>query len=62
MVRALDGLCLYLMVCSEVVNLPLEHLRPEVFADELHDIQLILEAGRVPGQPVRTKPPHRRWT
>ena len=41
----------YLMVCSEVVNLPLEHLCPEVFTDELHYVQLILEAGRVSGQP-----------
>lgn len=38
------------MVCSEVVHLPPEHLCPEVFANELHDIQLILEAGGVPGQ------------
>ena len=41
----------YLMVCPEVVNLPPEHLCPEVFTDELHYIQLILEAGRVSGQP-----------
>lgn len=43
------------MVCSEVVNLPPEHLCPEVFTNELHYIQLILEAGRVPGQPRESK-------
>lgn len=47
------------MVCSEVVNLPLEHLCPEVFTNELHYIQLILEAGRVPGQPRESKHQHR---
>lgn len=47
------------MVCSKVVNLSPEHLRPEVFTDELHYIQLILEAGRVPGQPRWTKHKHR---
>lgn len=38
------------MVCSEVVHLPPEHLGPEVFADKLHYVQLIFEAGGVPGQ------------
>lgn len=52
----------YLMVCSEVVNLPPEHLRPEVFTDKLHYIQLILEARRVPGQPRRSKHQHRHLT
>lgn len=47
------------MVCSEVVNLPPEHLCPEVFTNELHYIQLILEAGRVPGQPRQSK--HQHW-
>lgn len=37
----------YLVVCPEVVDLLPEHTRPEVFADELHDVQLIFEARRV---------------
>lgn len=43
------------MICSEVVNLPPEHLCPEVFTDELHYIQLILKAGWVSGQPRQSK-------
>lgn len=39
------------MICSEVVDLSPEHLGPEVFADELHYVQFIFKAGRVPGQP-----------
>lgn len=39
------------MVCSQVVNLPPEHLCPKVFADELHYVQLIFEAGRVSCHP-----------
>lgn len=46
---------MYLMVCSEVVHLPPEHLSPEVFTDKLHYVQLVLKAGRVPGQPRKSK-------
>lgn len=45
------------MIGSEVVNLPPEHLCPEVFTDELHYVQLILKAGWVPGQPRQNKYP-----
>lgn len=38
------------MVRSEVVHLPPEHLCPEVFANELHDVQLVLEARGVTSQ------------
>lgn len=41
----------YLMVRSQVVNLSPEHLCPKVFADELHYVQLIFEAGRVSSHP-----------
>lgn len=54
-----SALLFYLMVCSEVVDLPPEHLCPEVFTDELHYIQLILEAGSVPGQPMQSEDEHR---
>lgn len=43
----------YLVVCSEVVNLSPEHLRPEVFTDKLHYVQLIFKAGGVPGQSAK---------
>lgn len=38
------------MVRSEVVHLPPEDLCPEVFANELHDVQFVLEARRVTSQ------------
>lgn len=41
---------IYLMVGPEVVNLPPEHFCPEVFTNELHYIQFIFKAGRVPCQ------------
>lgn len=47
------------MVCPQVVNLPPEHLCPEVFTDELHYIQLVLKAGRVPGHPGQSERHHR---
>lgn len=37
----------YLVICSKVVNLLLEHTGPEVFTDELHDVQLVFEPCRV---------------
>lgn len=44
------ALSVYLMVRSEVVHLPPEHLCPEVFANELHDVQLVLETRGVTSQ------------
>ena len=38
------------MVCPQVVNLFLQDVGPEVFADELNDVQLAGEARRVPGE------------
>lgn len=38
------------MVRSEVVHLSPEDLCPEVFANELHDVQFVLEARRVTSQ------------
>lgn len=49
------------MVGSEVVNLPPENLSPEFFADELHYVQLILKAGRVPGKPGESNHHLRHW-
>lgn len=44
------------MVGSEVVDLLLEHTRPEVFTDEFHHVQLIFESRRVLRQSARKKP------
>jgi hypothetical protein len=38
------------MVGSKVVNLFLEDAHPEIFADELHQVQLVFELGILAGQ------------
>lgn len=41
----------HLVVGAEAVYLLLEHGHPQVFAQELEDIQLLPEGQRLPGQP-----------
>lgn len=41
--RSWTGAQFHLVVCSQVVNLLLEHTRPKVFANKLHDVQLVFE-------------------
>ena len=41
----------HLVVGAEAVHLLLEHGHPQVFAQELEDIQLLPEGQRLPGQP-----------
>lgn len=43
------------MVGSKVVDLLLEHAGPEVFTNELHDVQLVFESHRVFGQSTEEK-------
>lgn len=45
----------YLVIGSKIVNLLLEHRGPEVFTDELHDVQLIFESCCIFGQSGESK-------
>jgi hypothetical protein len=40
------------MICLEVVDLFLEHERPEIFAEELDHVEGVVEAGPVAREPA----------
>lgn len=45
----------HLVVGPEVVHLLSEYINPEVFTDELHHVQVILEARGIFGEPDVSK-------